>query len=138
MKSNNILLIAAGVLALIIAGYYFVAPRLSPPHITPPIDSVPTNVTLSGTYVCLPYLDKARATSEECEFGLKTDDGVYYMVNFGASANAMTEFQNGARITAKGFVVPKEAVSTDHWVPYDMKGIFTITERLLKYEKTTK
>lgn len=79
--------------------------------------------------MCLPYLDEARATSEECVFGLKTYDGVSYMVNFGASANAMTEFQSGAHITAKGFIVLKETLNTDQWASYNMKGIFTITEK---------
>lgn len=80
--------------------------------------------------MCLPYLDKMRAQSEECIFGLQTDDNVYYMVNFGSSESAMEDFRAGKHITAKGFVVLKEALSTDHWAPYDMKGIFTITERL--------
>lgn len=33
-----------------------------------------------------------------------------------------------ARITAEGFVIIKEALSADQWVPYNMKGIFTITK----------
>lgn len=94
------------------------------------LDSIPTNITLSGTYMCLPYLDKEKTPSEECVFGLKTDEGVYYMVNFGASASAFEEFQKGKHITANGSVFLKEALSTDQWMPYNMKGIFTITERL--------
>jgi hypothetical protein len=92
--------------------------------------AIPQNVTLSGTYVCLPFIDTKMPTSEECVFGLKTDDGVYYMVNFGQSAFAKEQFDKRAHITAEGFVVPKEALSTDQWVPYNMKGIFTITERI--------
>lgn len=86
------------------------------------------SVTLSGTYVCLPFIDTKMPAIGECVFGLKTDDGVYYMVNFGQSASAKEQFDKRARITALGFVVPKEALSTDHWVPYNMKGIFTITK----------
>ncbi|MFZ2523369.1 MAG: hypothetical protein WAW92_03195 [Minisyncoccia bacterium] len=99
--------------------------------ITMPEDTAtPQNVTLSGTYVCLPFIDTKAPSSEECVFGLLTDDGVYYMVNFGQSASAKAEFDRRARITALGFVTPKEALSTDHWVPYNMKGIFTITKML--------
>lgn len=90
--------------------------------------ATPQNVTLSGTYVCLPFIDTKMLESEECVFGLKTDDGAYYMVNFGQSSSAKEQFDKRAHIAAEGFVVPKEALSTDHWVPYNMKGIFTITK----------
>jgi hypothetical protein len=66
----------------------------------------------------------------ECAFGLKTDDGDYYAVNFGQSADAMNQFQSGAHITAEGFVVLKEALSSDNWAKYNMKGIFTITSMI--------
>lgn len=129
MKTNNIILLTFVVFALIITGYYFALQTSSPERTAIPMDSLPMNVNISGSYVCLPYLDKDRAPSEECVFGLKTDDGVYYMVNFGASASAMKEFQERKHIKAKGFVVLKEALNTDQWVPYNMKGIFTITEK---------
>lgn len=93
-----------------------------------PIDGVPMNVTLSGTYVCLPLLDTKIPPVEECVFGLQTDDGLYYMVNFGQSASAKEQFDKRAHITALGFVVIKEALSTDQWVKYNMKGVFTITK----------
>lgn len=91
------------------------------------LDPTPRSVTLSGTYVCLPHIDASGPQTEECAFGLKTDTGDYYAVNFGQSADAMQQFQHGAHITADGFVVIKEALSTDQWAKYEMKGIFTIT-----------
>jgi hypothetical protein len=94
------------------------------------LDPTPQNVTLSGTYVCLPHLNSGEVQIAECVFGLKTDDGVYYMVNFGASANSMELFQHGAHITAEGFTVIKEALSTNQWDAYNMKGIFTITKMI--------
>ena len=96
------------------------------------VNGTPNNVTLSGTYVCLPLIDTKTPPTQECVFGLKTDDGVYYMVNFGQSASAKEQFDRRAHITAEGFVVIKEALSTDHWAPYNMKGIFTIIKLLDK------
>ena len=93
-----------------------------------PIDSAPMNVTLSGTYVCLPFFDPKTPPPEECVFGLKTDEGEYYMVNFGQSASAKEQFDKRAHITAEGFAVIKEALSTDQWAKYNMKGIFTVTK----------
>jgi hypothetical protein len=102
------------------------------PLITEPValDSTPKIATLSGTYVCLPHLDTSGPQTEECAFGLKTDEGVYYAVNFGASASAMEQFQSGAHVTAEGFIVIKEALSSNQWEKYNMKGIFTVTKIL--------
>ncbi len=118
----GLIIIAAGLL-----GYFAIQ---SAPKTEVPLDGTPYNVTLSGTYECLPHLNTNGPQTEECAFGLKTDDGVYYAVNFGASANAMNQFQSGAHITAEGFVVIKEALSTDQWAKYNMKGIFTITKMI--------
>lgn len=87
-------------------------------------------VTLSGVYVCLPHQDTTGPQTEECAFGLRADDGVYYAVNFGASAGALEQFRSGEYIRAEGFVVPKEALSSNHWALYNMKGIFTVTKFL--------
>jgi hypothetical protein len=83
---------------------------------------------MSGTYECLPRLTLAIKQTEECVFGFKTDDGAHYAVNFGQSASSKKLFDERAHVTAKGFIVIKEALSTDQWVSYDMEGIFTITE----------
>jgi hypothetical protein len=122
MTIKNIALIGV-LLCVVAAALFFLCPRGI--H-TGDLDPTPRNVTLSGTYVCLPHLDTSGPQTEECAFGLKTDDGVYYAVNFGASAGAMKRFQSGAHITAEGFVVITEALSTDHWQHYNMKGIFTV------------
>ncbi len=91
------------------------------------VDGTSKPVTLTGVYGCLPHLDTTGPQTEECAFGFKTDDGVYYAVNFGASADAMMQFQAGARITAEGHIVIKEALSSSEWAKYNMRGIFTIT-----------
>lgn len=93
-------------------------------------DSTPQDVTLSGTYGCLPHVDTSGPQTDECAFGIQTDTGDWYAVNFGASADAMNQFQSGAHVTAEGFVVLKEALSTNQWAKYNMKGIFTVTKIL--------
>lgn len=117
-------------LAIAVVGYFFFS-NVSPQGMgAQNLDATPQQATLSGTYTCLPHLDTTGPQTEECAFGLKTDDGVYYAVNFGASANAMEQFQSGTHITAEGFVVIKEALSTNQWAKYNMKGIFTITKMI--------
>lgn len=111
------------VLALVIAGCYAYKSKSSS-------DAAPQTVTLSGTYVCLPHADTTGPQTDECKFGFKTDDGDYYAVNFGASAEAMAQFQDKAHISAEGFIVARELLSSSEWMKYTMKGVFTITRML--------
>lgn len=129
MKPNKIILEIVIAVAVLVVGYFALA-NMPPKEAPATTDATPQEMTLSGTYICLPHLDTSGPQTEECAFGLKTDDGVYYAVNFGQSAGAMEQFQSGAHITAEGFIVLKEALSTDQWAKYNMKGIFTITRMI--------
>ncbi len=120
------------VLAAILAAAAFALLALPTPVIAPveqPLNATPQDVTLTGTYVCLPKITPPPHT-DECAFGLVTDDGTYYAVHFGSSADAMAQFTSGARITAEGNVVIKEALSASHWQQYEMVGIFSVTKIL--------
>jgi hypothetical protein len=130
--TKNILLVIGAVIALGLVSYlgFFNVTENEVANNPDNLDPTPRQVTLSGTYVCLPHLDTTGPQTEECAFGLQTDDGDYYAVNFGASQDAMTQFMSGEHITADGFVVIKEALSTDQWAKYNMKGIFTITNMM--------
>lgn len=126
-KYKNIIASSIIIIAVLGAGYFAIHYNKD---MTTPLDSIPKNVTLSGTYVCLPHSDTSGPQTDECAFGIKTDDGIYYAVNFGASVDAMGQFQSNEHIKAEGFVVIKEALSTDQWNKYNMKGIFTITKMI--------
>ncbi len=112
------------VLFVVVAGVMY---RSVPEETVVPLDPTPRSVTLSGTYVCLPHADTTGPQTEECVFGIQTDDGEYYAVNFGASAQAMEQFQSGVHVRAEGFVVIKEVLSTNQWEQYTMEGVFTVT-----------
>lgn len=131
--------IALGVVSIlvVVVGYFLVLEltKGSTPS-TATIDSTPQSMVLVGTYLCLPHIDTSGPQTEECAFGIQADTGEFYAVNFGASANAMQQFQANARIRAEGFFVPKEALSTDQWQKYDMKGIFTVTKLLEEMQQT--
>ncbi len=125
---NKKIIVPVIIIAIILVGY--IAMRLNKDVVPAPLDATPQNVTLSGAYVCLPHIDTTGPQTEECAFGLQTADGLYYAVDFGASAEAMAQFQAGQTITAEGFVVIKEALSSDQWAKYNMEGIFTITRMI--------
>lgn len=121
-KSIAGLIIVFAVVFIVIIARHHTAPA--------PLDPTPKNVTMHGTFECLPHANANGPQTEECAFGLKTDEGDHYAVNFGAGATAMQQFQSGAHITAEGFLVLKEALNTDQWNKYNMKGIFTITRMI--------
>lgn len=129
MTNKNIAISIGIVAAIVIAGFFFYTKPLGNVALKN-TDGTPYTATLSGTFTCLPHMNTEGPQTMECAFGLKTDDGIYYAVNFGASGNSMEQFQSGTHITAEGFVVVKEALSSSQWAKYNMKGIFTITKMI--------
>lgn len=127
MTQKNILLIAVSI-AILITGYFFFPGLSVSRDQVRDLDPTPKNVTLSGTYACLPHINNTGPQTMECAFGIKTDSGDYYAVDFGPDLNSPDQFQSGKHITAEGWVVIREALSSDHWFKYNMKGIFTITK----------
>lgn len=127
-KKSVFLIIAA--ITIVLIAYFAVSQRAEQSALGEPqeLDPTPQNVTLSGTFECLQHKDTSGPQTMECGFGFLTDDGVRYAVNFGQSAEAAAQFQSGAHVTADGFTVIKEALSTNEWDKYDMVGIFTITQ----------
>lgn len=120
-------LFVATVSLLLLAGLvYSFAQRPQAPQA---VDPTPQPMVLSGVFECLPHRGDG-PTTMECAFGVRADDGRYYAVNFGASAGAMERFMAGERMQAEGFFVPQEALSTDQWAKYDIRGIFTVTRFL--------
>jgi hypothetical protein len=87
------------------------------------------DVTLSGTFNCLPHKDTTGPQTEECAFGFTTDDGINYALNFGQSSTMASQFQSGMHGTYSGFVTPIETLSSDQWQKYDIAGIFTIHQQ---------
>lgn len=130
MTEKNIFVIAGAVVALGAAAFLLFFNASSEAILDQDMSAAPRTMTLSGTYECLPHKDTSGPQTMECAFGLRADDGKYYAVDFGSSADSMDRFQSGARITAEGFFVAKELLSTDHWQKYNMEGIFTV-ERLI-------
>lgn len=128
MTNKNILIGTVLIIGVLVVGYFFFPTFFLLSTRTQDLDPRPKNMTLSGNYVCLPHINPEGPQTMECAFGLKTDDGVYYAVNFGSSSDSFSKFKSGSHITAEGFVVIKEALSSSEWAKYNMKGIFTITK----------
>jgi hypothetical protein len=122
-------------------GTYFIIttsqmPRSEPPVAQEPVqppqpiedDYAPQRATLSGTYLCLPHVNTDGPQTLECAFGIKTDDGTYYALDFALMSQIPPNIPMNTRFTASGVLTPIERLSTDHWRIYPIKGIFSVTD----------
>lgn len=95
---------------------------------------VPYRATLTGEYICLPHTDTRGPQTLECAFGLKTDVGEYYAIDFAMMSQEHRLIETGKRISANGVVTPVAMLSSDHWRQYPIEGIFSVTDSLEVYE----
>lgn len=94
-------------------------------------DSVePYRISLSGEYVCLPHKDTSGPQTLECMYGIKTDTGEYYGIDFYLMSQTHDPVEVGQRISANGVVQPVEQLSAHHWQNYPIVGIFSVTDGL--------
>ncbi len=139
---NRNILIGAVVLVVLFVGYSSLrqGSTSTPNGGTPSEERVETKgenvtqkaetVTLSGTYVCLPPVAGGTVTAD-CAFGIHTDEGEYYAVNFGAGAGSMADFRDGERITAKGTIILTKDLKPNSWAKFTSQGLFTILEKVM-------
>ncbi len=92
--------------------------------------------TLAGTYGCLPPKDTTAPVTTECAFGIKTDEGEYYAIDFGLVSDLPPVLTDGTRIRADGIVTPLAELSTNYWEKYPIEGIFSVTNSVEVLEET--
>ena len=135
MTREKVILMGAGVLFLFAMAGLGMSFKDNPTSPTSPIQISPYPIkpatpphvggqrTLHGTYICLPHKDTKGPQTMECAFGIQADDGYNYALSMGDHAS---QFQSGGSVTVKGLVVPLEAISSDQWYKYDIKGIMQV------------
>lgn len=82
--------------------------------------------TLTGTYICLPHRQNSGPQTEECAFGIKTENGNYALSTM--LLRSYFDYSTGDKIEVVGYIVPIEELSSDFWQKYDVKGIMNLTE----------
>lgn len=93
------------------------------------IKPVPLRTTLTGVYLCLPLTDE-KAKPEKCDRGMKTEEGNYYVLDFGLLSSGVPELPLGVILQATGIITPIETLNTDYWHKYPVRGIFSVTDTL--------
>lgn len=89
-------------------------------------DAVPTPITVSGTYTCLPKVNTGSPVTLECAFGLQTDSGYYALDTSTVLTDNYPALMGGENITVEGSLVPKEMLSADRWQTYDVVGVIAV------------
>lgn len=113
MSSRAVVIIAAIVLALLLAGIAAVAyapaadERDTGSKKENTANNEPANpkTSYSGDLVCLPHKGNPEVTTMECAVGLKTADGVFYGLREDAADGSIPEYMTmptGEAVTIKG------------------------------------
>lgn len=90
---------------------------------------VPVEITLEGSYDCLPFKESAPTENRVCDYGLITTKGDMYSLDFNLLPDAKTKLKEGDRIKAQGLLTPIETLSSDYLTKrYTLKGIFSVKE----------
>jgi hypothetical protein len=120
-------LVLAGGIFVYLWGAALKSDNQQPPNETDP--GLPYQATLSGEYTCLPHKDTKGPQTLECALGIKADEGAYYALDVQGKFDTgyYIDVPSGTRIQVTGDVVPIQAISSDQWQKYDIKGIMHVT-----------
>lgn len=95
-------------------------------------DTVPTPITLTGTYTCLPKKSTGGPVTLECAFGLKTDEGYYSLDMSSILSDNYPMLYGNETITVEGVLVPKEMLSSDRYKTYDIVGVISVEKVIVQ------
>lgn len=91
------------------------------------VTSISEDLTVSGTYVCLPHKDTKNPQTMECAYGLLTAEGTYYALDLQKLIPHIPTVSMGEKVTVTGLFVRLEALSTDFWQKYPIEGIISVS-----------
>lgn len=123
-RNKNVLSVILVVILVVIIG--LIGYRFSRENQTEVPDSTSQEITVSGTYICLPHKDTTGPTTTECAFGLQTTTNLYYALDTQLVVDAFYTINTGDTITVTGTFVPVVALSSDRWQAYPIEGIIQV------------
>ncbi len=106
----------------------------NPPAVDDSAPPTPSEIMLDGEYTCLPVKNPDEPHTLECALGIKTDSGDYYALDTSSLqfGNAGADTPTGSKIQVTGLVVPIEAISSDQWQKYNIRGIMRVNTFTVK------
>lgn len=120
---NKIIAVTLGLIVVVGAFWFYPSEKSSDRVMRVPETSY--EGTFIGMPTCLPHRDTSGPQTLECAFGIKFDDGSYYALDMSSVSGDFQSYTG--RISVSGTVVPIEAISSDVWQKYDIKGIMKVS-----------
>lgn len=125
MEHNRNKIIAVVLGLIVVAGAFWFYPSEKSSDRVMGVPETSYEGTFIGTPTCLPHLDTSGPQTLECAFGIRFADGTHYALDM---SDVSGDFQSyTGRISVSGTVVPIEAISSDIWRKYDIKGIMKVS-----------
>jgi hypothetical protein len=91
--------------------------------------TVVDKTVFTGEYECMPHKDAGGPVTLECGFGIKLTDGTHYAIDTSEiKSGKIIDIPTGAKIKITGLMVPIQAISSNQWQKYDIKGIIRASE----------
>lgn len=86
-------------------------------------------VTLLGSYICLPHVDTSGPQTMECAFGLETDEGDNYALDTSELAPGIfLDFETGDRLEVVGDLTSRDELDADdRLLQYDIEGVVLVS-----------
>lgn len=84
------------------------------------------STTIRGTVICLPHKDTSGPQTMECAYGIKSDAGGNYALDLSAAPQSAQDVPMNTHLSMTGLVTPVDALNTDRWQKYDIKGILQV------------
>lgn len=129
MRTNSKILGVIAVIFLVIVGlFWYMQQNINTPDDT--ISADRQEITLNGSYVCLPHRDTNGPETMECALGMQAENGMYYGLDTSnLSTGVATAFTMGDAIRVQGFLTPADELTTDGRVlQYDVEGVIEVME----------
>lgn len=97
----------------------------TPPSTTPASSG---EISVKGTYTCLPHKNTDGPQTMECALGMKTDKGLYYALDTSAVSPNPFDMATGQNISVTGTLVAKNALNSNQWNIYPIEGIIKVSK----------
>ena len=93
-------------------------------------ESVDSMSTVTGNFSCLPVKPTAKVAKDDCQLGVRTDDGSSYALDISHIQDANTDLKVEDKIAVTGFLLPETEVPGSQWANYDVRGIIEVNTLL--------
>ena len=92
-------------------------------------EKVDNMTTITGNFSCLP-LKTGTQSAEDCELGVKAQDGTFYALDISRIQDANTDLKAEDTIAVTGVLLPQSQVAGSEWASYNVQGIVKVNTLL--------